>query len=256
MTSDDMTAARITDRYAFAAWHRVEGVAEAFERWARVERLGNSALANKLREVFGLDVTPGKIAGRVHRLGIDRGGSKPKGERKLANKGRGVRVPRKMVVPGLLETKEAEFRRLWEDGASYAVMRPALSLNGTTIRRVAADLGLPPRPPGYSKPPAALRERVIKVKAPKPQPAPKPNPKPRPRAIEASNAALVVEAVPVERPALVEPAPAVTLFRPRPLYECAWPMDATPCEDHAVLGKPYCAAHCARAYASITRRSG
>ena len=68
-----------------------------------------------------------------------------------------------MPGPRLTAAKKADLRRLWPFGWTQEALAAHLEISPATVRRVAAKLGLPPRSPGWGRPPlmtAALKQRL------------------------------------------------------------------------------------------------
>jgi GcrA cell cycle regulator len=129
------------------------------------------------------------------------------------------------------DERVAELIRLWEAGQSASVIGKMLGVSKNSVVGKAHRMKL------RSRPSPIKRDAIRKATA---KPAPILSPRP-------------VQIAP--RPAAPRPAPRRTGKGPH----CLWPFGdpGTPefhfCEDDAVPGKPYCEAHCAKAYINKSR---
>jgi GcrA cell cycle regulator len=171
---------------------------------------------------------------------------------KRINIGQGKFCSRKCAVEAHAGWDSQILRDLWEEGVPTAEIGRRIGKSKNAVIGKARRLCLTARPSPI-KPPGRLRvPRAYKVKTLPALACLAPEPKPPPKPILASR-----------RGAQKKPPPPPP---PMPSYgricECCWPIgepgasDFRFCDAPSARGKPYCAAHCAQAYApSIERQA-
>jgi len=140
----------------------------------------------------------------------------------------------------------SELTKLWNDGLSTAEIGKMLGISKNAVVGKAHRLRLSARP-------SPIRRMAVRPAAPR-----------MPRAVRtpalpqsATMSAPVAVATPVVARPRVE-VPAVQLSNQR----CMWPVghpgdgDFHFCGDRALIGKPYCVAHCAVAYVKAKPKAG
>ncbi len=140
----------------------------------------------------------------------------------------------------------SELTKLWNDGLSTAEIGKMLGISKNAVVGKAHRLRLSARP-------SPIRRMAVRPAAPR-----------MPRAVRtpalpqsATMSAPAAPAAPVSARPRVE-VPAVQLSNQR----CMWPVghpgdgDFHFCGDRALIGKPYCAAHCAVAYVKAKPKAG
>jgi GcrA cell cycle regulator len=150
----------------------------------------------------------------------------------------------------------ARLRALWAEGHSTAEIGRRLGISKNAVVGKAHRLTLPPRPSpsrrGATAPAPTPLRRMTGSSLP-PLPAARPAEAP---------------AVPRRRPmppaapslAVVRPAPVAAPARASRLTACCWPIGEPGtssfrfCDDGALPGKPYCAAHAQLAYVKVRDR--
>ena len=148
----------------------------------------------------------------------------------------------------------SELTKLWNDGLSTAEIGKLLGISKNAVVGKAHRLRLAARP-------SPIRRMAVRPATPR-----------GPRATRSTSLPTLPQAATMAAPAkatAVTPAPQPA---PRPRVEvptmllsnqrCMWPVghpgdgDFHFCGDRALVGKPYCAAHCAVAYVKAKPKSG
>jgi GcrA cell cycle regulator len=148
----------------------------------------------------------------------------------------------------------SELTKLWNEGLSTAEIGKMLGISKNAVVGKAHRLRLAARP-------SPIRRLVMRPSAPRMPRATRPAAIPSLPATVAMVApakppAGVVAPQPVPRPRIEVPAAQLSNQR------CMWPVghpgdgDFHFCGDRALIGKPYCAAHCAVAYVKAKPKTG
>jgi len=153
------------------------------------------------------------------------------------------------------EERISELTRLWNDGLSTAEIGKLLGISKNAVVGKAHRLRLAARP-------SPIRRMAVRPAAPRvPRAIRQPSSAPAlPQAAAMSVPVTIAVPPPVAKP-VVRPrveVPAAQLSNQR----CMWPVghpgdgDFHFCGDRALIGKPYCAAHCAVAYVKAKPKAG
>lgn len=163
------------------------------------------------------------------------------------------------------EETVTRLRALWDEGHSTAEIGRRLAISKNSVIGKAHRLDLPARPspirrePGAPRPPRPPRRISGPTLPPLAAPRPRPVVTPMPRPVAVSPAP-----APLPRPAPAPPPRPAVVTPTRPyaarITACCWPIGdpGTPsfrfCDDIALAGKPYCAAHAQVAYVRVRDR--
>ncbi len=145
------------------------------------------------------------------------------------------------------EERIEELTRLWEAGRSASQIGQVLGMSKNAVIGKAHRLKLPARP------------SPIRAASASPRPATRTTPRPvlRQRPPRSGKARPHLESVAMVAPAAQQAPPRIAprhVRRRADGHGCLWPIgdpgdtDFHFCGDEAVPGKPYCDAHCAKAY--------
>lgn len=161
----------------------------------------------------------------------------------------GQPTPAWLLVPGVIESLKAA----WAAGSPIVEMGRLFGTTPNAIIGKVHRLGLDPRtspilfgpplpPRRYEGQPRTLPPLVSEQAAPRPVAAP----------------------IPIAAPRVAAPMPArvaAPIPKPIPNAECCWPIGEPGtksfrfCEGTALPERPYCAAHCAKAYIPLRQRA-